>query len=133
MRRSRTALGEASTRSPFVACPISAFHGPVAVSHRHRRHRPRSRVTAGIWLLEPPSVNHVSALSIRGVSRIQGGQARTRLRPAALYLDIQPLNLLIQGRQWNPQAVSRFRLAPIHLLERLDNGPALEIGDDLVK
>ena len=45
-------------------------------------------------------------------------------------IDIQPLDLLVKRGQRNTKRFGRFGLAPITLLELLDDLPPFEIGDD---
>src|SRR5580698_7859851 len=49
------------------------------------------------------------------------------------YLDIQPLDFLIQSGERDAQIFRRFRLAPAASLETLDNHAPFEIIDDFEK
>ena len=52
---------------------------------------------------------------------------------AALHVDVQALDLLIQSRQGHAQGLCRFGLAPVEPFQLLDDGAALEIRHNLEK
>jgi hypothetical protein len=46
------------------------------------------------------------------------------------YRDLQPFNFLIERGKWDSQILGRVGLAPVDRLQRFDDFPALEIGDN---